>query len=184
MQAELVLLDYEKWVDDFKPVKNPNAGTDEADACYRFEPKTDFDKIQEVNDATRIWTLVDSDGMTSIIPGIHYVNREAYYITEKPWTHENYEIELWGHDDEIDMIRSHFSSNYKVVVADGKVRVWNPDFQEEDEVEEYSFDEDNHVDFEINGIPFKGELISEGKRFRFRGILRNGELSKQTTYQL
>ncbi len=183
MQAELVLLDYEKWIEDYKPLKNPNADTDEADGCFRFSPQSEFDRIKEV-DPTRVWTMVDSDGLTSIIPGIHYVNREAYYITEKPWEDENLEIELWGHDDELDMIRSFFSSKYKIEIEGNAMKIWNTDLETEDEAEKYPLDEDNHVDFSINGIPFTGAVISEGKRFRFRGYKRNGELSSQTTYNL
>lgn len=41
-----------------------------------------------------IWTKVWSDNCELILPGIHWLNRLSYYVTETPWTdkHEHYEV--------------------------------------------------------------------------------------------
>jgi hypothetical protein len=40
----------------------------------------------------QVWTWVDADGGTYIIPGYHYVNRIGYFLTEKEWEHEEVEV--------------------------------------------------------------------------------------------
>lgn len=33
-----------------------------------------------------VWTLLDSDGKLYIAPGLHWINRQAYFITKNPWS--------------------------------------------------------------------------------------------------
>lgn len=41
----------------------------------------------------RIWTLLDVDGELIICAGWSFVNRMGYFVTEKPWTDINIEVE-------------------------------------------------------------------------------------------
>ena len=48
----------------------------------------------EKTDIHRIWTLIEEDDRQVILPGARLVNRQGYYITEKPWTNRNLAI-IW-----------------------------------------------------------------------------------------
>ncbi len=56
-----------------------------------------WDQLKE-NDVPddRIWTVVegDEDATLTLIPGVHYVNRVGYAVTQKPWPHENIDVVL------------------------------------------------------------------------------------------
>ena len=47
----------------------------------------DFDYIKRV-DFRRVWTWVDGDMSSLLVPGIAYVNRLGYYVTEVPWEND------------------------------------------------------------------------------------------------
>ena len=61
-------------------------------ACYggawfeTYGPEQDF--IYSIG-PERVWTIVEEDGVLSIIAGRHYVNRLGYLLTTKGWSDEN-----------------------------------------------------------------------------------------------
>lgn len=84
-----MIISYEKFVDDFSPTIN----TFDEDRGYNgtlfetFGPEWEHVKIQKEN---HIWTLIDGENNNSwIIPGLHIVNKLAFFITEIPWTDED-----------------------------------------------------------------------------------------------
>lgn len=85
--SELKVYTEQRWVQDFQPVINPNnnwGGSYSAWETYG----NDLTHVLE-QDPRTIWTEVDGEGGTYIIPGMHYVNRIQYYITAVPWADEN-----------------------------------------------------------------------------------------------
>lgn len=54
----------------------------------------DFEVVKSYN-VKNVWTILDSeDGELVIIPGLHFVNRINYVITEEEWGYETEEY-LW-----------------------------------------------------------------------------------------
>lgn len=88
----------EVWEEEYKPITNPLRPDEETtlfetyDSDYDFVAKADHDKV---------WTWVDGDDGTYIIAGWHFVNRIAYYITEKPWSDANMVIPFEKYEVEI-----------------------------------------------------------------------------------
>lgn len=89
-------MNYNKFVKKYKPFKN-EINPNESYNGFLFETYgTDLTFItsSEVH-PKQIWTLVSAENEEEyIIPGYHYVNREGYFFTEKPWDDENIEINL------------------------------------------------------------------------------------------
>lgn len=77
----------EAWADTYKPIPNHlNPGMRASiNGGEMFEPfDEDFKFIQTAPHDT-VWTLVESDGISSIIPGRHHVNRMGYFVTRIPY---------------------------------------------------------------------------------------------------
>lgn len=68
--------------DIYNPLPNP------------LEPDTDMldpeqiDLALEADEDFRAWTMIEGANKIYIVPGVHYINRIGYYVTEKPWTDE------------------------------------------------------------------------------------------------
>lgn len=52
----------------------------------------DWEAVRKL-DPHRVVTLVDAEGKSIFVTGVHYVNRIGYYLIEPPWVEEG-EIEL------------------------------------------------------------------------------------------
>ena len=89
---------YDEFIEQFKPIKNW-VDRDAAFDGMMFE--TYGAELAEVEDTNHyhVWTVVDSfdpyfsddqDTNLYIIPGMHYVNRFGYFITEFPWNDEDH----------------------------------------------------------------------------------------------
>ena len=60
---------------------------DEDGNTITIEEDTDFDdSLEYYLDQHVLWTHVDGDGGTYLLPGLHRVNRIEYYISARPWT--------------------------------------------------------------------------------------------------
>lgn len=46
------------------------------------------------SEPNKVWTWVEHDGGTAIIPGIHFVNRLGYFVTEFPWSDWTIEVDV------------------------------------------------------------------------------------------
>ena len=67
-------ISYDEWVDEFSPVDE-----------YPME-KSDLKK--RLTSPSKAWTLIETDHILSVIPGVHIVNAIGYYITSKAHNHE------------------------------------------------------------------------------------------------
>lgn len=96
-------IDYFDWMEQYKPMLDPSQPDPrplDVDPRLGFDIETFHKAVQE----NRVWTLVDGDGeeehnehgepidYTTILTGFHRVNRLEHYITEVPWTSENFEV--------------------------------------------------------------------------------------------
>jgi len=57
-----------------------DADTDAVDAAFK-------------NNTLKVWTMLDCEGKTIILQGLHFVNRMAYIVTEKPAPYAECEVE-------------------------------------------------------------------------------------------
>ncbi|WP_034619338.1 hypothetical protein [Chitinibacter tainanensis] len=55
----------------------------------------------------RLWTLLDNDGNMIITPGLHWVNRMQYVMTEVPHTAETPDV-LWHNDSDESWFINHY----------------------------------------------------------------------------
>jgi len=75
-------LDYEAWIEKYKPVKNPNAHPMQNE--YGFETfGIDFESVK-MTKYQNVWTWITGDG-DAIVPGKCFVNRFLYFICEVPF---------------------------------------------------------------------------------------------------
>lgn len=84
-----------RWMEEFRPIYHPLAGCGigsemkdgtlvQGMSCWDEEIRQWMSTIP----GEHVWTAVESGTSTElvIVPGYHLVNREAYYVTERPWT--------------------------------------------------------------------------------------------------
>jgi len=85
------ILDYDIWEKKYQPKKSPEKHSSYNNTlieCYK-----ELWEYLKKQDPKNIWTLINGDDDSFvIIPGSHYVNRIGYFVTEKPWEHENLEV--------------------------------------------------------------------------------------------
>ena len=74
---------YEKWWDEYRPIKNHIAPNAPFDGCM-FETYGAELEFVCASNSKHVWTLVDCDGKLWICEGLHYVNRMGYFVTEVP----------------------------------------------------------------------------------------------------
>ena len=79
-------MEYEDWLEKFKPIKNLYCDAPFDGLMFETYGK-ELDHVHRVleNNKQSVWTLVDTDGHSYIIPGYHHVNRLGYFITEVTW---------------------------------------------------------------------------------------------------
>lgn len=107
---------FEQWWETFKPIKNPfdpdRGGPYIADPDD-YEPggqlfEVSGDEMEYVRkiaetEPGRVWTLLDADGVQVIGNGLHFVNRQGYYVTEVAFNGEFLDIVV----DEDDLTSDH-----------------------------------------------------------------------------
>lgn len=102
--SEVVFMDYDAWVAEFKPMLN-HIDPDSSFNQTMFE--TYGDEVEHVCDRANtpdtertVWTYLDGDEGSYIVNGYMLVNRIGYFITEKPANSDlNYEILVDRYDD-------------------------------------------------------------------------------------
>lgn len=86
------VINYDNWLDKFKPIDNPFTGED----TYLFQEETEEEKefIKDRVGTRTIWTRIFGDNKSIfIIEGRHLINRHGYFITEVPYEEgKHYEV--------------------------------------------------------------------------------------------
>lgn len=76
---------WDAFAEKFKPIKNHISKYDESLMFETFGAEFEYVKEQ---DFRHVWTWVDGDMSSLLVPGIAYVNRLGYYVTEVPWEND------------------------------------------------------------------------------------------------
>jgi hypothetical protein len=79
---------YDEWFEHYQPIKNELVNYDQH-AFETYGAEQDF-VLAQPNE--NVWTEVDGDGGCYIVAGFAFVNRIQYYITTKPFDHEDQEV--------------------------------------------------------------------------------------------
>ena len=85
---------YDEWVEKYNPVMNEFEETGSFEGCtfdYTEEDQLNFLKKQN---PVNIWTMVYAEDSYFIISGFHWVNRDSYFVTEKPVEKEDLSSEF------------------------------------------------------------------------------------------
>jgi hypothetical protein len=82
------------WMKEFDPVLNADGSL--------FEISQNAENFRELVEAQRVWTMLDCDGSLYLSPGVHWVNRMSYHVTNKPWTNESVDVawDVWCDEDD------------------------------------------------------------------------------------
>ncbi len=78
-------ISYEKFVECYKPVKNP-INTNASYEGQMLETYGEEMELVKKANSLCIWTLLETDGESYIASGFHFVNRLGYFITEIPYS--------------------------------------------------------------------------------------------------
>ena len=122
-------MNFEQWWDEYKPTKNiinphasgPNIteGDDNTPHVYNLMHVDIEHVIQAAQSAPgTVWTLLEVDGSQFIVSGLHRVNREGFYITEKAYTGQFLEVSVFDDDDEDDFEHDEFDGEREAVDED------------------------------------------------------------------
>lgn len=85
---------HEEWEEEYVPVKNHLDENASFDGCMFETYDQEFVHVLRNADDKKVWTYVEGDEGLYLIPGLHFVNRLGYLITEKPYTDETIEVKL------------------------------------------------------------------------------------------
>ena len=82
------ILTVDEWMDKYNPIKNHiDEGTSFGGTSFEtYDEELEF--VQSQN-PYNIWTLVCAEDEYYVVPGFRWVNRENYFVTEKPFTDES-----------------------------------------------------------------------------------------------
>jgi hypothetical protein len=82
------ILTVDEWMNKYNPIKNHiDEGTSFGGTSFEtYDEELEF--VQSQN-PYNIWTLVCAEDEYYIVPGFRWVNRENYFVTEKPFTDES-----------------------------------------------------------------------------------------------
>ena len=74
------------FAEKFKPIKNHISKYDNGSLMFETFG-AEFEYVKE-QDFRHVWTWVDGDMSSLLVPGVAYVNRLGYYVTEVPWEND------------------------------------------------------------------------------------------------
>jgi len=80
------------WMEKYNPIKNhlDEDASFEGTSFETYDEELEFIQSQNPHN---IWTLVCAEDEYYVVPGFRWVNRESYFVTEKPFTDEDLHIE-------------------------------------------------------------------------------------------
>ena len=100
---------WQAFEEKYKPRRNHISGKSE-ERSHAFEPygaEVEYVKAQPNN---HIWTRLQAEDSEIVVPGLNYVNRVEYYVTEVPWTDEDESV-LLAMKDECECYNEHGYEN-------------------------------------------------------------------------
>lgn len=91
--ADVLVLHEDAFYEYFKPYRHPDARYDVWGGHGIETFGTDLELVHRL-DPSYLWTVVDGDHDQWITPGVHYVNRVCYLVTETPHNDVNVEFRV------------------------------------------------------------------------------------------
>jgi hypothetical protein len=82
------VLTIDEWVEKYNPIKNHIDENTSFDGCA-FETYDEEVEFVQTQNPHNIWTLVNVGDESYIVPGFRWIDRDLYFVTEKPFTEEN-----------------------------------------------------------------------------------------------
>lgn len=91
-----IQMDYEKWLETYKPVQNDIVSTSNYDGTMFETYGEELDRVSNTP-TEHVWTLIEADGYGVIVNGFAFVNRLGYFICQEPCTDDyaTYEVDMW-----------------------------------------------------------------------------------------
>jgi len=86
------ILTVDEWMDKYNPIKNHLDENTSFDGCS-FETYDEELEFVQSQDPHSIWTMVNVGDESYIVPGFRWIDRDLYFVTEKPFTDENLQEE-------------------------------------------------------------------------------------------
>lgn len=80
----------DEFFEKYKPIPNdsPDAFIEWGEHKVGFETYgADLERVLAA-DPKHVWTMVEEDDVMYITAGLHFVNRQCYFITELPWEND------------------------------------------------------------------------------------------------
>lgn len=77
--------EWEQFYNDFKPIKNHLDNNSSYDG-YMFETYGEELEFVKSYNVSHVWSIIENDEFNIAVPGLHFVNRVGFFITEIPWT--------------------------------------------------------------------------------------------------
>jgi hypothetical protein len=82
------VLTIDEWVEKYNPIKNHIDENTSFDGCAFETYDEELEFVQSQN-PHNIWTMVNAGDESYIVPGFRWIDRDLYFVTEKPFTEEN-----------------------------------------------------------------------------------------------
>jgi len=80
---------FNTWVEKYKPIPNGITKYPSGNDFESFDTYGEEANFVAEQDHHYVWTEVQGDFTTLLVPGMSYVNRLSYFVTRIPWTNEN-----------------------------------------------------------------------------------------------
>ena len=89
------VMNYEEWLEKYKPIMNPYCEAPFEGKMFETSGK-ELDHVHRVleNSKQSVWTYMESNGHSHIVPGYQHIDRLGYFITEVGWEDKNLTIAL------------------------------------------------------------------------------------------
>ena len=84
---------YDEWVEKYKPLKNQFEETSFEGCSFDYSEDDQWEFVKKQN-PENVWTMVWAEDSYAIIAGFHWVNRDSYFVTEKPVEKEDLSSEF------------------------------------------------------------------------------------------
>lgn len=174
-------ISFDDWLEEYKPIANPNGSAEEYKGLL-FDVKDEFVLSHA---ESNVWTLIECDNLITVIPGLHYVNRQGFFITAIPFEslNDEFEVQIHSIDDELDFVLDTFHDTYSIQSVPGGQLLLKDANDPSDGGEDIP-QEGAMYTFNVGIVTLKAELNKKGDRAFVTGTLANGKPSRRITIMI
>ena len=77
-------MDYNSWAEKYRPIYNPYSPQSQ-----HFETSGADNELLDLIKYNQIWTMIQAEDETQIVPGYRFANRICYFVTKKYWSNSD-----------------------------------------------------------------------------------------------